>query len=64
MTAGTGDLVAMLLLPGPNAGYDPVLKFRKKLKKTKEDKKLVAPGNKLVNQKKILRCLPVFSNTR
>ncbi len=32
---------------GPTAGYDPVMKFRKKLKKTKEDKKLVAPGNKL-----------------
>ena len=32
---------------GPTAGYDPVMKFRKKLKKTKEDKKLVMPGNKL-----------------
>jgi|TARA_B100000902_G_scaffold283216_1_gene269176 hypothetical protein len=33
---------------GPTAGYDPVLKFRSKLKKkSKEDKKLVMPGNKL-----------------
>ena len=32
---------------GPTAGYDPVMKFRKKLKKSKDDKKLVMPGNKL-----------------
>ena len=32
---------------GPTAGHDPVMKFRKKLKKSKEDKKLVMPGNKL-----------------
>ena len=31
---------------GPTAGYDPVMKFRGKLKK-KDAKKLVAPGNKL-----------------
>lgn len=31
---------------GPTAGYDPVMKFRKKLK-NKKDKKLVMPGNKL-----------------
>ena len=31
---------------GPAAGYDPVMKFRKKLKK-KDAKKLVCPGNKL-----------------
>ena len=36
---------------GPTAGYDPVMKFRKKLKKTKEDKKLVMPGNKLGESK-------------
>lgn len=36
---------------GPTAGYDPVMKFRRKLKKTKEDKKLVAPGNKIGEEK-------------
>ena len=36
---------------GPTAGHDPVMKFRKKLKKTKEDKKLVMPGNKLGESK-------------
>ena len=37
---------------GPTAGYDPVLKFRSKLKKkSKEDKKLVMPGNKLGESK-------------
>ena len=47
MTAGTGGFSwCVLLLQGPNAGYDPVMKFRKKLKKTKDDKKLVMPGNK------------------
>ena len=47
MTAGTGGFSGSAPATGPNAGYDPVLKFRKKLKKTKEDKKLVMPGNKL-----------------
>ena len=34
---------------GPTAGLDPVMNFRKKLqkRKSKEDKKLVMPGNKL-----------------
>ena len=36
---------------GPTAGHDPVMKFRKKLKKSKEDKKLVMPGNKLGESK-------------
>ena len=36
---------------GPTAGLDPVMNFRKKLKKTKEDKKLVMPGNKLGESK-------------
>ena len=31
---------------GPTAGYDPVQRFRGKIKK-KDAKKLVAPGNKL-----------------
>jgi hypothetical protein len=47
MTAGTGGFSGSAPATGPNAGYDPVLKFRKKLKKSKEDKKLVMPGNKL-----------------
>jgi len=36
---------------GPTAGYDPVMKFRKKVKKGKDDKKLVMPGNKLGESK-------------
>jgi len=35
---------------GPTAGYDPVMKFRGKLKK-KDAKKLVAPGNKIGEEK-------------
>ena len=51
MTAGTGGFGGDAAAEGPNAGYDPVMKFRKKLKKTKEDKKLVMPGNKLGESK-------------
>lgn len=51
MTAGTGGFSGSAAATGPNAGYDPVMKFRKRLKKTKEDKKLVAPGNKLGESK-------------
>ena len=51
MTAGTGGFGGDAAATGPNAGYDPVLKFRKKLKKTKEDKKLVAPGNQIGESK-------------
>jgi len=51
MTAGTGGFSSSADATGPNAGYDPVMKFRKKVKKTKEDKKLVAPGNKLGESK-------------
>ena len=47
MTAGTGGFSGSAPATGPNAGHDPVMNFRKKLKKTKEDKKLVMPGNKL-----------------
>jgi hypothetical protein len=47
MTAGTGGFSGNADAKGPNAGYDPVMKFRGKLKKSKDDKKLVAPGNKL-----------------
>ena len=36
---------------GPTAGYDPVMKFRKKVKKSKDDKKLVMPGNKIGESK-------------
>ena len=51
MTAGTGGFSGSADATGPNAGYDPVMKFRKKLKKNKEDKKLVMPGNKLGESK-------------
>ena len=51
MTAGTGGFGGDAAAEGPNAGYDPVMKFRKKLKKSKDDKKLVAPGNKLGESK-------------
>ena len=51
MTGSTGGFSGSAPATGPNAGYDPVMKFRKKLKKTKEDKKLVAPGNKLGESK-------------
>ena len=48
---------------GPNAGYDPVMKFRKKLKKTKDDKKLVCLVINLVSQKRIqqnlLNCINI-----
>jgi len=44
MTAGTGGFGGDAAATGPNAGYDPVMKFRKKLK---DKKKEVAPGNKL-----------------
>ena len=47
MAAGTGGFSSSAAATGPNAGFDPVMKFRKKLKKSKEDKKLVMPGNKL-----------------
>jgi len=35
-TAGTGGFSGSADAAGPNAGYDPVMKFRKKLKKKKE----------------------------
>ena len=35
-TAGTGGFGGDAAAEGPNAGYDPVMKFRKKLKKKKE----------------------------
>ena len=53
MTAGTGGFGGDAAATGPNAGYDPVLKFRNKLKKSKEDKKLVAPGNKLGESREV-----------
>jgi len=37
-TAGTGGFGGSADATGPNAGYDPVMKFRKKLKKKKEQK--------------------------
>ena len=37
-TAGTGGFGGDAAAEGPNAGYDPVMKFRKKLKKKKEKK--------------------------
>lgn len=49
MTAGTGGFSGSADDTGPNAGYDPVMNFRSKLKKrrSKDEKKLVMPGNKL-----------------
>ena len=35
MTAGTGGFSGSAPATGPNAGFDPIMKFRKKLKKTK-----------------------------
>ena len=35
MTAGTGGFSGSAPATGPNAGFDPIIKFRKKLKKTK-----------------------------
>ena len=46
MTAGNGGFSGSADATGPNAGYDPVMKFRRKVK-SKKDKKLVMPGNKL-----------------
>ena len=37
-TAGTGGFGGDAAAEGPNAGYDPVMKFRKNLKKKKEEK--------------------------
>lgn len=52
MTAGTGGFSGASDATGPTAGFDPVMKFRSKLKKkSKEDKKLVMPGNKLGESK-------------
>lgn len=51
MTAGTGGFSGSAAATGPVAGLDPVMNFRKKLKKTKADKKLVMPGNKLGESK-------------
>ncbi|MEK9699117.1 MAG: hypothetical protein VW270_25290, partial [Candidatus Poseidoniales archaeon] len=45
--AGTGGFSGSADATGPNAGYDPVMKFRKKLK----DKKALAPENKLRESK-------------
>ena len=50
MTAGTGGFSGSAAATGPNAGYDPVMKFRSKVK-SKKDKKLVMPGNKLGESK-------------
>ena len=46
MTAGTGGFSGSAAATGPNAGYDPVMKFRSKVK-SKKDKKLVMPGSEL-----------------
>lgn len=37
-TAGTGGFGGDAAAEGPNAGYDPVMKFRKKVQKKKEEK--------------------------
>jgi len=46
-TADTGGFGADSSATGPNAGYDPVMKFRKKVK----DKKALTPENKLKESK-------------
>lgn len=46
MAVGNGGFSASADATGPNAGYDPVMKFRRKVK-SKKDKKLVMPGNTL-----------------
>lgn len=38
MTAGTGGFSGSAAATGPNAGYDPVLNFKKKVQKRKEKK--------------------------
>jgi len=38
MTAGTGGFSGSAAATGPNAGYDPVMNFRSKLKKKKKKK--------------------------
>ena len=35
MTAGTGGFSGSAAAKGPNAGFDPVIKFRKKIQKRK-----------------------------
>ena len=49
MTAGTGGFSGDAPATGPNAGYDPLIRFRGKLK---DKKKLVAPGNKMKAESK------------
>lgn len=39
MTAGTGGFSGDATATGPNAGYDPVMKFRRKLKDKKKEQK-------------------------
>ena len=36
MTAGTGGFSGSAAATGPNAGYDPVMKFKKKVQKRKK----------------------------
>lgn len=55
MTAGTGGFSGSAAATGPNAGYDPVLGFKKKVQKEKKYKK---------NPEKIQHNHPDFSNTK
>ncbi|QIN97275.1 hypothetical protein [Synechococcus phage S-H25] len=50
-TAGTGGFGGNADATGPNAGYDPVMKFRKKIQKKKEIKEEVAERSRLFQYK-------------
>lgn len=54
-TAGTGGFGGDAAAEGPNAGYDPVMKFRKKLKKKKK---------RYVSRKRILQYLLAYFNIK
>ena len=55
MTAGTGGFSGSAAATGPNAGYDPVMKFKKKVQKRKNYKK---------NPEKILKNQTNYTNTK
>ena len=55
MTAGTGGFSGSAAATGPNAGYDPVMKFKRKFRKEKNYKK---------NPEKILKNQTNYTNTK
>ena len=56
MTAGTGGFSGSAAATGPNAGYDPVMKFKKKVQKRKKNYKK--------NPEKILKNQTNYTNTK